>query len=175
VGALIVAPMSLPPSFAATPLKQEVYMPYLEMMFLDHGYKFFAPEPGSSHLIKYQIETDDGATLEGIFPNLQEEWPRLLYHRHFMLTETMGSESLAPPAPDELPASAPPPTWANRPLTQRERVLAQSFAEHLKAKYHARRVTLTLVQHAFPGVEHVRQGRKLDDPQLYSYRPLGTY
>ena len=65
-----------------TPIK-----PYAEFTYLNHGYAFFAPNPGPSHLIGVTIRKDDGEIEESVYPSLQSQWPRLLYHRHFMLTE----------------------------------------------------------------------------------------
>src|SRR5688500_1322829 len=38
----------------------EVFRPYLGALYLDHGYFFFAPNPGPSHLVDYKVEFDDG-------------------------------------------------------------------------------------------------------------------
>jgi len=61
-----------------------LFHPYTQALALDNGYRFFAPEPGPSHLIRYDI---DGGRVRGEFPSRAEHWPRLWYHRHFMLTE----------------------------------------------------------------------------------------
>ena len=67
------------------------------MAYLNHGYQFFAPDPAGSNLIRYQVFDSGGAEIAaGQFPNLDEQWPRLLYHRHMMLaaqTGDMGEES----------------------------------------------------------------------------------
>ncbi|MGD9644100.1 MAG: hypothetical protein AB7U73_00200 [Pirellulales bacterium] len=86
VTALVVCPWSI----EGSPLAQgmwRVFRPYVEATFLNHGYHFFAPEPGPSHLVRYEVELPNGDTFAGEIPNLKEEQPRLLYHRHFMLTE----------------------------------------------------------------------------------------
>ncbi len=61
--------------------------PYINALDLNHGYRFFAPDPGPSHLIRYHLHWSDGHGRDGVFPNLTEERPRLLYHRYFMLAE----------------------------------------------------------------------------------------
>ena len=40
-----------------------VFRPYLEAAYLDHGYAFFAPDPGPSHLVRYELEFDDGGVI----------------------------------------------------------------------------------------------------------------
>src|ERR1700678_205463 len=44
--------------------------PYVEGLGLNNGYRFFAPEPGPSHLIRYELEFADGSRRGGVFPNL---------------------------------------------------------------------------------------------------------
>jgi hypothetical protein len=89
VSAVFLAPLSIQPS---SPLVQKVaqnYMQwYLDALYLNHGYHFFAPEPGAGHLIRYRLTDDRGQVVsEGDFPNKESNWPRLLYHRYFMLAE----------------------------------------------------------------------------------------
>ncbi len=70
---------------------------YLNLAYLNHGYQFFAPDPAGSNLIRYQVWDSGGAEIAaGEFPNLDQQWPRLLYHRHMMLaaqTGDMGEQS----------------------------------------------------------------------------------
>ena len=70
--------------------------PYVEWMYLDHGYFFFAPNPGPNHLVAAQEKSTETNTTNTprrlrpdavIFPDRQSHWPRLLYHRYFMLSE----------------------------------------------------------------------------------------
>jgi hypothetical protein len=92
----MVAPISVSPqmnrgdSVIGAELKK-VYRPYITALYLDHSYKFFAPNPGDSHLLRYDLYFADGTSRVGrddqILPDRHGHWPRLLYHRHFMLTE----------------------------------------------------------------------------------------
>lgn len=115
--ALVVCPWSIEGSPIAQTLWR-VYRPYVEVAFLNHGYHFFAPEPGPSHLVRYELELAGGKQLSGEIPNLAEEQPRLLYHRHFMLTEFLNmlygnvngdGPMPAPPAGGDTPAITPAP------------------------------------------------------------------
>src|SRR5262245_49379353 len=65
--ALLVGPLSVPRSILGEKL-QVVFRPYLQATFLDHAYKFFAPDPGPSHLIRYDVELADGSHKKGEFP-----------------------------------------------------------------------------------------------------------
>lgn len=164
---MLVGPISTPPSLLGSFL-QGVYRPYLQAiyLYLDHGYKFFGPDPGPSHLVRYELVTADGQRQVGVFPDRREHWPRLLYHRHFMLSEFVQSLSGDwDPRFDE----------EHQPLSLPQRAYARSYANHLLAKHHAQRVTLYLVEHRIPLPEHVLRGVPLDDAQFYASRKLGTY
>jgi hypothetical protein len=86
---------------AARPLFT-VLEPYIDLMYLNHGYFFFAPDPGPNHLVRYELEFADGRKpLVGEFPDRHEQWPRLLYHRHFMLAESYNNFYRSPrPEPE---------------------------------------------------------------------------
>jgi len=87
-----------------------VFQPYIELIYLNHGYFFFAPDPGPSHLVDYKVEFDDGRPpVTGRIPDLATERPRLLYHRHFMLAEALTARFVPPDPP---PEPTPPPLTA---------------------------------------------------------------
>ena len=60
---------------------------YLNLLYLNHGYEFFAPDPAGTFVIDYQVTQADGKVIEGRLPSLELQWPRLFYHRHMMLAE----------------------------------------------------------------------------------------
>ncbi len=167
LAAILVGPFSLPPTLIGD-LVHPIFRPYMGATYLDHSYKFFAPDPGPSHLVRYELEFDDDSHRGGVFPNLQDQWPRLFYHRHFMLSEFI---NLAPPDPN-----VPPQTeWAKLPLAEGQKQYARSYADHLLAKHNARRVTLWLQEHLIPAPDQVAKGMKLNDPSLYRERKLGSF
>ncbi len=151
LAAIIVAPASVSPSSGLIQSACGVFQPYLELLYLNHGYHFFAPEPTESTLLAYAADRADGTVVRGRIPG-PEIVPRLLYHRHFMLTEHMRD------APDVLQQE-----WLG------------SYAEHLCRKYGAIQVTLTGQIHNIPTTEMVRNGVKLDDPTSYQEEPLGVF
>jgi hypothetical protein len=71
--------------------------PVHQTFYLGHGYRFFAPDPSPSHLLVYKLHQPDGSITEHQFPDTQVNWPRLLYHRWFMLSETIYEEHVAQP------------------------------------------------------------------------------
>lgn len=153
--AVVIPPLAVEPASQLAGMAWQAFSPYIQAAFLDHGYRFFAPEPGPSHLIRYELTLADGSRQTGAFPNLEEHWPRLFYHRHFMLTEFINS------------------LGDFRPEVQK--VYVESYARHLLKKHDATSITLHLKRHVFPDPTQVLEGMKLDDPSLYRERSLGTF
>jgi len=98
-------------------------------------------------VLAYTIEFDDGSTKQETIPNRGIR-PRLLYHRHFMLTEFLSF------APDD---------WH------------RSYARHLCRTYGAKSVTLSRMTRLLPTMEEVRNGSTLTDPSRYLETPLGHF
>ena len=142
--------------------------PYIDIAFLNHGYAFFAPNPGPSHLVRARIEFDDGRPpIEETFPDLDTQWPRLLYHRHFMLSEQLTARYQPPQLPQEISRE---PELAEQWQTARRmyELKWRSFVEHLAAKHNAPYVTLTRVQHRMIDIFEVgEQHKRLDAPDTY--------
>lgn len=92
---VLLGPLSNPISSAnlTDPLARKI-APVHQAMFLGHGYRFFGPDPGPSHILEYEITKQDNSKFTGKFPDRELIWPRLRYHRWFMLSETIYEESL---------------------------------------------------------------------------------
>lgn len=172
VSAIIVAPWSASPSSSLAQTAAIPFQPYLQLGYLNHGYHFFAPEPGPSHLVRYELEMPDGSVKKGTFPDKNEHQPRLFYHRHFMLTEFLMQ---FPPDEKSMRQWEKQPDWRLQQVTEGQRVLATGYADHLLHKHDAKRVKLYLVRHDFPSPMDVEAGMKLDDPQLYREKLLGSF
>jgi hypothetical protein len=155
LAAIIIAPASVAPSSELIQSVWRIFQPYLDLMFLNHGYHFFAPEPSESTLVSYQAKRPDGTLESGYLPN-RKTFPRLLYHRHFMLTEHLADTLRS--APEEIQNE-----WLD------------SYAEHLCRKYGARQVTLTGHVHYLPSREDVQRGVKLNDPANYASESLRVF
>jgi hypothetical protein len=107
LAAVFIGPMSFavrPGSPAIDPLRS-AFQPYIQALYLDHGYAFFAPDPGPSYLVEYRLEFDGERPAQtDRFPNIREHFPRLLYHRHLMLSDTLNNVYI-PPEPPQSPPS----------------------------------------------------------------------
>ena len=143
--------------------------PYVEFAYINHGYFFFAPEPGPSHLIDCTLVDSEGTESSLRFPDRQLQWPRLLYHRHFMLTENL-QQLWVPPFDPELADPQVASNWqADR---KRYTLIRSSMERHLIHRYKAERATIERVEHRLPSDEEVfGQKLKLTDPSLYMTLP----
>ena len=178
--AIFSAPWSFPPPASAlSNVVAGVFRPYLIASFLDHGYRFFAPNPGPSHLIRYEIDMPNGSVVQGRFPDRNQHWPRLLYHRHFMLSETVygiHNEIL-----DEVPEGLPPDRVEQFQrmqafYRQRAELAQRGIARALLNETGGQRIRLYLQIHEIPFPEEVQGGLPLNAPSLYQdIRTLGEY
>ncbi len=149
--AISLPPLSMPPTSSLVNDAARIIRPYVQLFYLNHGYHYFAPQPGESTLIEFTATRQDGSTLTGIMPH-RRIWPRLLYHRHFMLTESLRI------VPEEL-----------------EDEWLKSYARCISRKTHCPKVELTVVLHDLPTMDMVREGVTLDHPDGFYRTPLGVY
>ena len=142
--------------------------PYIDAAYLNHGYAFFAPDPGPSHLLRARLEFNDGREPQDItLPDLDRHWPRLLYHRHFMLSEHLHAsftpeEPIAEVIRDPVQAE----NWQRALRMYRARKAA--IKRHLRSKHGASQVTLTRIEHRLlDPFESAALGRQPGDPETY--------
>ena len=159
---VIIAPLSGPPP--ASELSQVILQPFrplLGALYLGHGYRFFAPDPGPGHSLRWTMTMPDGSSRTGTVPDAEGDWPRLLYHRRFMVAEKIAP--LVPPAdaPAEIRARAKA-DWLP---------LVKGVAANLLRTNGGQRIRLELVEHYLPGPEEVAAGRGGED----LVTPLGTF
>lgn len=141
---------------------------YGQFLYIDRGYAFFAPDPGPSHLIGARISLGTDTPVEKMFPNREEQRPRLLYHRHFMLTEFLNEIYQPPGPPPELAEldRAEAEIWV-RARARYEHVRT-SFVDHLKHVHPGKDVAIRRVEHLIPNVlDFQREPIALNDPRLY--------
>ena len=63
--AIIIAPAAMDPSSELTRSVYDAFQPYLDALFLNHGYHFFAPEPEESTLLSFEAERRTGRSSAG--------------------------------------------------------------------------------------------------------------
>lgn len=151
-----------------------VMAPYAQFTYVNHGYFFFAPEAGPSHLMQCQLEMPDGTSSTLRFPDRAAQWPRLLYHRHFMLAENL-HQLWVPPLDPRIVAEE----GDDDPLLldwQGERARFEavrgSMVDHVRKRYGAETATIERVEHRLPSDDEVlRQHLRLNDRRLYITLP----
>ena len=193
---LIIGPLSNPiaSTHLTAPLSR-IVAPVHRALFMGHGYRFFAPNPSSSHLVQYKVTRADGTQVEGVFPDRDSMRPRLLYHRWFMLSETVFAEHAQTPSPREFEKlnavrkqqigvlkkarrfelarsleAARASEEANYQQTLRRiDALVRSIAEFLLVREQGEEIELTVVTRTIPFPAEIRQGAKLDDKVFLQY------
>jgi hypothetical protein len=163
--------------------------PYVEWLYLDHGYFFFAPNPGPNHLVGVRVippttparaqplrlgtPIDLERDVDEVFPDRHRQWPRLLYHRYFMLSEFYNN-SFAPPAlPEEDQKDL---LFVDRWRQDRTfySALSRSIEHAIARKLAVDRVELMRFERALLSSEQVlREGWQLNDPRGLELLPEG--
>jgi hypothetical protein len=173
LAAVVIAPWSSPqPAPLLAEKAARMISPYLQAAYLNHGYRFFAPDPGPSHLVRYELTRADGSMERGRLPDPVQHWPRLLYHRYFMISEslfqTLSNVEELPPdvvvSADERAANA----RRNTHFRQLAAHVTQGLARQLLRQAGGASVKLFLVEHRIPFPQDVQQGKRLDSADLYA-------
>jgi hypothetical protein len=126
---------------------------YLDALYINHGYSFFAPDPGPGHLVFYEVYDEQGnVKRQGKFPDWDVQWPRLWYHRHFMLADQVGLGLARDQGPGE-----------------GERKYLAAYARQLLRKYDGESARVRWVAHEPLDPFSVRPDEpiQLDKPQTY--------
>ena len=150
---VFLSPFSVPPSsqLAVDLAQSKAVRWYTDQLYLNHGYHFFGPDPPINHLVRYTVWDSGGAVIaEGEFPNKQQQWPRLFYHRHMMLADQAG---LAPVVYD---GEIQPVTEENQEYAVRRSL--EAYARHLLRKHSGSEARLDYVRHAILFPEQVEEG-----------------
>ncbi len=156
--------------------------PYADLMYLNHGYFFFAPNPGPSHLVVCRFndlpasESDSSspsASSDGkiVIPDKGLQKPRLLFHRYFMYAEFYQTLFL----PADLPEIKEADPLLLADIRRGKRLYSEvqdSFRRFIDARYPNRRYQVYRVEHQLPTPEdYFNNHWRLDDPRLYFEMP----
>ncbi len=159
-------PLGSSPSIAtlASPVRG-----YGEMLYLNRGYAFFAPDPGPSHLVQASYIDAGGNRVEEMFPDRERHWPRLLYHRHFMLTEFLHEIYQPPGPPGDLAGVDPEAASLWAAARRRYETVRQSYTDHLNnSRTGSKDLAIRRLEHRIPSfIEIVAEPIQLDDPRMY--------
>lgn len=159
---------------------------YGQLLYLDRGYAFFAPDPGPSHLMAVELssvkpagETNDGESAPEStdnvvirVPSLNDQWPRLKYHRHFMLAEFL-NDSYQPSLPRETASLVGPDLSAEelrvwRLGRDRYEAILNSMVNHVETRYPGKTVRIDRLEHRIPDfVGFATRKEELNDDSTY--------
>lgn len=160
------------PSPSALPIRRAL-APYVELGYLNHGYFFFAPNPTPSHLLECNLTSASGEQSRLRLPDRRAHWPRLLYHRHFMLAEFLNQLHVDPITEQDV-ANTPNKELLNVWRTERERfeMVRDSMIKHLKHRYGVESAEIFRLEHRLPSDVEVFQDKlPLNDERLYVVLP----
>ena len=159
---VILPPLAGPaPSSALASRLIQPLRPLVGALYLGHGYRFFAPDPGPGHAIRWLMRMPDGSTSSGTLPDPAVDRPRLLYHRRFMIAEKIAGLVPAADAPEEVRREAKP-QW---------QPLVMGVAGQLLRRHGGAEVELTMVEYDLPAPEDSIAGRTGPDVET----ALGIY
>jgi hypothetical protein len=159
---VIAPPLAGPaPSSALAARIIQPLRPFVGALYLGHGYRFFAPDPGPGHAIRWSMRMADGSTLSGTLPDPAVDRPRLLYHRRFMIAEKIAGLVPTADAPEEVRREAKP-QW---------QPLVMGVAGQLLRRHGGSEVELVMVEFDLPTPEESIAGRVAADVET----PLGLY
>ena len=142
---------------------------YSQFLHINRGYAFFAPNPPvASSLIQAAAIGPQGDVTEAMYPDRERQWPRLLYHRHFMLTEFLNRAYFPPGPPNDLyetDAEAAEDWKRRRSFYEYVRL---SMVKHLESKNDGREVAIRRIEHVVPALASFQQQPiALTDERLY--------
>ena len=152
LAAIVIAPATIEPSSQLQRNGFLVVGPYLEAVSLNHGYHYFAPDPGESRLVEATWTGAGGQKQTRRLPD-REIVPRLLYHRYFMITESQ------PQASDD-------------PDRARQHYAAIENGFRRRYGWTGGHVELTRIRHRLARPQLIRAGFGLDDPEQYIAEPV---
>ena len=157
------------PEFA---LLGDTMRPYSQWLYINHGYFFFAPNPGPGHLIRcsFSSEKKDVPTVKSsnilTLPDRNEHWPRLLYHRYFMLSEFYTNRFAPQQVTEDLKKDA---EFMQRWSSDKELYdqIRNSMVASLKHSRNQETVELRRVERLLPDSQQVlKDGWTLNDARL---------
>lgn len=152
VFAIAISPSAMPP---ASPLLADacnIARPYNQALFLNHGYHYFAPNPGASSLLEFETAMGDDVPQLELIPNSDSYFPRLRYHRFFMLAENV---------------------WSFGSEARREFI--EAYARHFAEKMDTKSISVIAVSHDPAPMRRIIAGGDLRHPTSYLREPVAEF
>lgn len=152
VFAIAISPSAMPPASPLLADASNFARPYNQALFLNHGYHYFAPNPGASSLLEFETApNNDVPQLERI-PDPDAYSPRLRYHRFFMLAENV---------------------WAFGDEAQQDFI--EAYARHFSRKLNSESISVISVSHDPAPMRRIMAGGDLQHPTSYLREVLADF
>lgn len=152
VFAIAISPSSMPPASPLLADASKVARPYNQALFLNHGYHYFAPNPGASSLLEFETQPDNDVPQIERIPDPKAYAPRLRYHRFFMLAENV---------------------WAFGDDAQQDFI--EAYARHFSQKLKSDSISVVSVSHNPAPMRRIMAGGDLQHPTSYFREPLADF
>lgn len=152
VFAIAISPSSMPPASPLLADASNVARPYNQALFLNHGYHYFAPNPGASSLLEFQTTPENDVPQLHRIPDTTSYFPRLRYHRFFMLAENV---------------------WAFGDDAQQDFI--EAYARHFSKSLNSDSIEVISVSHDPAPMRRIMAGGNLQHPTSYLREPLADF
>lgn len=135
--------------------------PYLQRIFLNNAYRFFAPNPGTPWVFWYRVQFSDGGVSWVEMPGRPDRILRARYQRRLNLAIQLGQYVEGVPTSDE-----------KKTLTPVGKALLESTVRHVATAYVRPAVNGSLVTVRNVGVYSVRHGVLLPEQVRAGWEPI---
>lgn len=165
------------------------YRPYLKTMWMDNAYRFYAPDPGSTEVLWYKLQYEDGSTRWTQVPRREDFILRMPFQRHMSLA-LLGSMMIEsePVSPKEDSASVAS-VLVNNQMTYRTilspqgEIYFRSYARHIGHREPVHPATGSplvsmdcyLVHYHIRSPYQMRVNMHMYDPRLLDVQLIATF
>lgn len=166
-----------------------LYRPYLKTMWLDNAYRFYAPDPGSTEVLWYKLQYEDGSTRWTQVPRREDFYLRMPFQRTMSIA-LLGSMMVEkePVSPKDDSASVASVLVNNQVamksvLTASGEIFFRSYARHIGRKERVHPETGSplvsmdcyLVHYLIRNPMQMRMNYDMYDPRMLDVQLIGTF
>jgi hypothetical protein len=165
------------------------YRPYLKTMWMDNAYRFYAPDPGSTEVLWYKLQYEDGSTRWTQVPRREDFYLRMPFQRTMSIA-LLGSMMIEkePVNPKDDSASVAS-VLVNNQMTYRTilnpqgEIYFRSYARHIGHKEHLHPATGSplvsmdcyLVHYNIRTPYQMRTNINMYDPRILDIQFMATF
>jgi len=165
------------------------YQPYLKTMWMDNAYRFYAPDPGSTEVLWYKLQYEDGSTRWTQVPRREDFYLRMPFQRHMsiaLLGSMMIEKEAVSPKEDSASVAS---VLVNNQMTYRTilnpkgEIFFRSYARHIGYKEHLHPATGSplvsmdcyLVHYNIRTPYQMRMNMDMYDPRVLDIQLMATF